>query len=193
MRFGKRQAKWLTSAFLALVFLVSFASVVSANEPVLSGDLVEKAKFFDGKTVVFQGEVIGDVMIRGDFAWINVNDDVYSEGAQKLSGYNSGQSVWCKASEAKLIKTTGDYGHIGDIVEVVGIFNRACPEHGGDMDIHAEKIRIVKSGYQISHFIEPTRIWICLILFIVSLFLFALGRFLRYKRVMGEKTGGFRV
>ncbi|MDI6891957.1 MAG: DNA-binding protein [Actinomycetota bacterium] len=159
---------------------------LAAAEVVSSGELVERCQFYDGKVVTFRGEVVGDVMIRGEFAWINVNDDAYSKGSRKLAGYNSGQSIWCRADDAKLIEVTGDYRHVGDIVEVRGMFNRACPEHGGDMDIHANEVRVVRRGRSISHPIENGKIRAASILFVISFALFALGRILRWRRLRGR-------
>ncbi|MFH1576537.1 MAG: hypothetical protein ABID35_03250, partial [Candidatus Margulisiibacteriota bacterium] len=42
----------------------SFASTVSGNE------LVENAKQYNGKLIEYEGEVIGDIMKRGDHAWL---------------------------------------------------------------------------------------------------------------------------
>lgn len=181
------------SLLAGLVLLLFFVGMAAASELVSSGELVENASLYDGKTVVFRGEVIGDVMVRGDYAWINVNDDTYSSGSRELSGYNSGQSIWCKAQDVEFIKITGDYRHVGDCIEVVGVFNRACAEHGGDMDIHAEEIRLIKRGSAIPRPVEFSRIWACLILFTTSLSLFSLGRYLRYKRERREKVKGAAI
>jgi hypothetical protein len=35
---------------------------------------------------------------------------------------------------------------MGDMIEVTGVVHRSCPQHGGDLDIHAEKIRKVQEG-----------------------------------------------
>lgn len=102
--------------------------------PASSAELIEHAKDFDGKTVSFRGEAIGDIMKRGKFAWVNVND-----GANALG-------IWLEAGLASKINYTGSYKTIGDTVLVVGQFNRACLEHGGDLDIHAETLAIIKTG-----------------------------------------------
>jgi len=36
-------------------------------------------------------------------------------------------------------------------VQVSGIFNAACPEHGGDMDVHATEISVVREGMALDH------------------------------------------
>ena len=116
-----------------LGFLVSegFAKSISSSE------LINSAKQLDGKTVVYQGEVIGDIMKRGHNSWVNVND-----GANAIG-------IWLESVLAKDIRYAGAYKSRGDLVEVVGVFNRACQQHGGDLDIHGQQLVIIKSGYPI--------------------------------------------
>lgn len=117
----------LATCYLLLA-TTCYAKTISSME------LIEHAKDFDGKSISFQGEAIGDIMKRGNFAWVNVNDGTSAIG------------IWLKAELAKEINYTGSYKAIGDTVLVVGRFNRACIEHGGDLDIHADSITIVKTG-----------------------------------------------
>ena len=101
---------------------------------VSSTDLVMNAKELDGTEVTYQGEVIGDIMRRGEYAWINVNDGDNAIG------------IWIRTDLTAAIAHTGSYKYKGDRVEVAGIFNRACSEHGGDLDIHAHALRVVELG-----------------------------------------------
>jgi hypothetical protein len=101
---------------------------------VSSTELINNAKKYDGQAVVYSGEVIGDVMMRGDSAWINVNDGQNAVG------------IWLGKEQAQAIKFTGSYRYNGDQIEVSGVFNRNCSQHGGDMDIHAQEVRITKTG-----------------------------------------------
>ncbi|HSK48434.1 MAG TPA: hypothetical protein VLA05_10600 [Coriobacteriia bacterium] len=127
----------------------------SPNSPT-SAELVEHPKQWDGETITFAGEAITQAMIRGDHAWIHVNDDAYylknvEEGAP-LGGYNSGHAIWLPANLVRKITYYGDYTHEGDVVSVTGVFNAACGEHGGDMDIHATSLDVVAEGHE---FEEP--------------------------------------
>jgi len=129
------------------------------NKMNVPGD-VTKGLFWNGKTVTFHGEAIGEVMVRGDYAWIHLNDDAYmiknvEEGA-KLGGYNSGMAVWIPSAQTKTIDTYGDYQHEGSIVEIEGVFNGACKEHGGDMDIHATSLKVLREGHVVA---DPTPPW----------------------------------
>jgi hypothetical protein len=126
-----------------------------------STTLVEDAKEWDGRTVTFTGEAVGEAMRRGTMAWIHVNDDAYGlhEGAGTLlAGFNGGIGVWVETRLASRITVFGDYGHHGDVVEVTGVFHAACPQHGGDMDIHAGSLRVTRAGQRVKHPVDPRRI-----------------------------------
>lgn len=117
-----------------LLYTLHFTHYTALAQPISSAELINNAKQYDAKTVTYEGEVIGDVMKRGDFAWINVHDGENAVG------------IWLDAALTKEIIYTGSYRAIGDSVEVGGIFYRACPEHGGDLDIHAQSLHKVASG-----------------------------------------------
>ncbi|MBE0417972.1 MAG: hypothetical protein IBX63_09435 [Coriobacteriia bacterium] len=144
-----------TIAFLAvaLAVLTGAAAPAHAAPKVSSGDLVEHADTWDGKRVLFEGEAIGDVMVRGPLAWFHVNDDAYSDrpipAGGLPQGYNSGHAVLAPAEESARVTTFGSYRARGDIVRVTGIFQAADPRHGGDMLIEAESIQVIERGYPI--------------------------------------------
>jgi hypothetical protein len=126
-----------------------------------SASLVENANAWNGRVITFKGEVIGEAMARGKMAWIHLNDDAYmekniEEGA-KLDGYNSGQAVWISDDLTFKIHFFGDFEHQGDLVKIGGTFNAACLQHGGDMDIHASTLEIVRVGHPVHHVINPSR------------------------------------
>ena len=125
--------KRLQIVCLLLLLMISAAACASAAE-MTSTDLIENAAALDKQTVVYIGEVIGDILPRGDHAWVNVSD-----GANAIG-------IWIDEAMLREISVVGRYGQTGDTVRVTGIFNRTCQEHGGDMDIHAERIDLIKSG-----------------------------------------------
>jgi hypothetical protein len=135
-RKAKINLKNLTFYFWFLVFGFWFLVLPFAvyAQPISSTELINNAKQYDGKVVVYAGEVIGDVMARQDHAWINVHDG------------NNAIGIWLSKDLTRDIRYTGSYKAKGDWVEVTGVFQRACLEHGGDLDIHAQKIRTIKSG-----------------------------------------------
>ncbi|MBL7151009.1 MAG: DNA-binding protein [Candidatus Omnitrophica bacterium] len=118
-----------------LLYTLHFTHYTAFAQPVSARELIENAQAYDGKTIAYAGEVIGDIMRRGNFAWINVTD------GEKAIG------VWL---EGHLLKQAdllaGSYRSTGDLIEVIGVFHRACPEHGGDLDIHAFEIEKIAPG-----------------------------------------------
>ena len=122
-------------AVLSYCLLSGLIEVASAQS-VSSTELIQNAAQYDGKGIIYEGEVIGEVMKRNSGAWVNVSD-----------GYNT-IGVWVPHDLAAKIKYIGGYKVKGDIVQIRGLFNYACSVHGGDLDIHAESLRIVKSGWQ---------------------------------------------
>lgn len=119
---------------LIILFLVFSPQMIAFAQSLNSSELIKNAKEYDGKLIIYSGEVIGDVMSRGEFAWVNINDGQNALG------------IWISVALAKEIKFTGNYKSRGDSLEVVGVFHRACLEHGGDLDIHANSLRKVASG-----------------------------------------------
>jgi hypothetical protein len=119
---------------LFLLSTIDYRLSTSFAQPLSSSELINNAKQFDGKIVVYEGEVIGDVMVRGNYAWINLNDGQNAIG------------IWIPASLGKEIVYTGSYKSKGDWIEITGIFHRACVVHGGDLDIHASALRKTSTG-----------------------------------------------
>jgi len=144
-----------------IVYRLSFIALLAAfccgghchAQPVTGTDLIENAREYDSTIVEFQGEVIGDVMLRGDFAWINVTDGTECIG------------VWTTRDIAEnVIQYTGDYKHKGDIINIKGVFFRACPEHGGDLDIHSDEIIKIAKGSATPHPVSRAKVINALVL-----------------------------
>lgn len=136
---------------------IAYAQLISSTE------LINNAKQYDGKAVDYRGEVIGDVMIRGQYVWVNIGDGQNAIG------------IWTTKALIKDITHKGSYGFKGDVVEITGIFNRSCPEHGGDLDIHAQAVRNITSGKQILESLDFNKIKIALILLGMALLLYILN------------------
>lgn len=164
------------SAFLVSTLFFSVFPPLLAAERVSSTKLVENPKKYDGQEVIFCGEVVGEIMKRGEFAWIHVNDDPYSSlsipAGGKPAGFNSGQSIWIPYEQAKKISFTGSYKAQGDLVEVRGVFNAVCPEHGGEMDIHATSLKVLKRGHPVRKKPSEERL-IALVILVFLTFLLA--------------------
>jgi hypothetical protein len=154
------RSAFILPACLLLVSLAAGAQQVQTPSPG-SAALVEDAQHWDGQVVQFTGEAIGEAMRRGAMAWIHLNDDAYgladASANPGLAGYNSGIAVWVDSAMASWIASFGDYRRHGDLVEVMGTFHAACPQHGGDTDIHATSLRIVRPGYTTVQLIRSSR------------------------------------
>jgi len=144
-----------TKALVIILFLLFISRNFDCYaQSTSSVELINNAKNYNGNTVVYKGEVIGDIMVRGEYAWINVNDEKNAIG------------IWIKKELIKDILYTGSYKAKGDLVEITGKFNRSCVEHGGDLDIHAQSINKISSGSKISHAINTRAINFALGLFL---------------------------
>ncbi|MEI7885160.1 MAG: DNA-binding protein [Clostridia bacterium] len=138
----------LTLILFALLSIQLFAfNTTEINQ------LIENAKTFDGKQVVVRGETIGEVMQRGNYSWVNINDGSNAIG------------IWMKNSDAQQITLFGNYKNIGDNVVVDGVFYRACPEHGGEADIHCATLKITKTGFPVTNPIPTIRGILVFVLF----------------------------
>lgn len=125
MKTGEFLSRLLLAAG-ALVFL-AIGEPAAAAARVSIADLLAGAERFDGAEVRIAGEVVGDVMLRGDHGWINVSDGTGVIG------------VWVPASEVRGLQG-GRYGLRGDVVEVTGTFRRADPRQGGETDVEGRTV-----------------------------------------------------
>jgi hypothetical protein len=125
--------------------LIFFCGTVCYAQPISSTELINNAREYDGKSVVYAGEVIGDVMARGDFVWVNINDGENAMG------------VWLNKEFAGEIQFAGSYHAKGDRVEITGVFHRGCIQHGGDMDIHAQDIRKISPGRPVREELDTSK------------------------------------
>ena len=119
---------------LILFCILHFTQLSASAQSISSDELINNAKSIDGKSVAYIGEVVGDVMIRGEYAWVNLLDEKNAIG------------VWVGKDLVKDITYTGSYKFKGDVVEVSGVFHHACLQHGGDLDIHAQSLTKIIPG-----------------------------------------------
>ena len=119
---------------IAILLLLVPTAALAENQSVNSNDLIDHAKDYDAKTVIYEGEVLGDILYRGTYAWVAV--------------YDGNNTIGCYVSKAQTeqIASVGGYGKRGDTVRVEGVFHRACAEHGGDLDIHANTVTVISAG-----------------------------------------------
>ncbi len=137
--------------------LCALSSYAEEARTVTSTELICGANTIDGQTVTYKGEIVAAIMNRGDHSWINLNDGYHALG------------IWCRSDDLADVKTLGDYKNEGDVLEVTGVFHRACPMHGGELDIHAEKVRIEFEGFRVYEKLSRTRVRLAVVFFILTI------------------------
>lgn len=98
---------------------------------------------YDGLTVRYVGEVVGELLPRRGGAWAQVNDDAYAlqtgplVGHRERAGFNTGMSVWLPDDLAARIEQPGRPALRGDVVLLEGTVHRADPRDGGGITLRA--------------------------------------------------------
>lgn len=168
---------------------------VEAAVLVTSELLVECSRVYDGRVVSYTGEVVRAVLRRGEHAWVQVNDDPYALGPGPLPGHrtalggNSGMAVRLPGDRADVISTVGDHRAHGDIIEVVGTFDRT-----GDVGapaILAERAEVVDAGEPITHDIDPVRAAVAAASSVVALAVAAVAH--RDRLMTGRRGRSLRI
>ena len=149
----------ITAIIIILLIILCPYTALAADTEVSSNDLIDDAKQFDMLEVIYTGEIIGDIMQRGDHTWINVSDGSNAIG------------IWVENKDTEGISLAGRYNIHGDTVRITGIFNRACAEHGGDFDIHASDIEIIEKGHTVTYLSSNMKEAVAYILCAVSIIL----------------------
>lgn len=123
------------------------AERIPAGARISSNAAVACPQAFDGRRVVYVGEVVGDVMRRDGGAWVQVNDDPYAlevgplPAHDQLRGTNTWLQVWLPDHLLDGIEP-GRPGRRGDVIEVEGTLLRADPADAGGMTLRADRLRM---------------------------------------------------
>jgi hypothetical protein len=163
---------------IILILIIAYLLSVSCTAADVTeiNMLAENAAALDKTEITIQGELIGEALERGEYAWININDTTNAIG------------VWVKLSDIDQVQFYGDYKHKGDVVRITGIFNRACPEHGGDVDIHCVNIKIVKKGYPVTENVSLNKIISAAVLIITAIIITAFN----FRKVFVKKLQWYK-
>ena len=158
-RISKKTIRPLRYLICSLVFLfILNCSIFAQSVKII--DLIDRGDEYDDQEISVEGEAIGHLMRRGEFVWLNIDDRSSSLG------------IWVNFDLATQIKYLGRHAITGDWIKVEGVFHAHCPIHGGDTDIHADKITIVERGKRniLSH--DPQKVNILIFLSSVLLCLY---------------------
>ena len=142
---------------ILLAMLLCMQPISGVAETVDSNTLIEQATAMNGQRILYTGEVIGDILPVGDYEWLNISDGSNAIG------------VWLPRSLGENVQIAGRYNTQGDIVQIEGLYHRACPEHGGDLDIHADKVTLLKRGEAVVHAVSPWKLWLGGVLFLLAM------------------------
>jgi hypothetical protein len=153
MKSGSDLSNYAYCGMAIVIFLIiTFMPLVSCAQGITSEELINNAVVYDGKEVVYEGEVVGDIMYRQDYAWANLNDGRNAIG------------IWLNKNLAAAIVYKGNYKVHGDWLQIKGVFHRACSEHGGDLDIHAQVVRKTSAGRPIKERLNTAKLNFVLVL-----------------------------
>lgn len=123
---------------------------------VTSSDLLDCPESYNRQVVRYQGEVVGGVFHRDGGAWTQLNDDAYADPVDTLPahrsyrGGNSGVGVFLPEEVAGQITTVGGPRARGDLLDVVGVFQRADPTTQEVAVIRVVSGEVVRAGRPLS-------------------------------------------
>lgn len=116
-----------------------------------SGALLDCPQTFDGRAVIYRGEVVGALLDREAGVWTQLNDDVYAELVGPLpahrfyQGLNAGIGVLLPHEAAAQVEAVGGPQTRGDVLEIRGTFHRVDPT-GEVAVIRADAAEVVGRG-----------------------------------------------
>lgn len=116
-----------------------------AENQVTVAELLNNKEQFDGQQITLNVEAIGDLMKRGDVYVVNGLDETGAIG------------IWLNEDDANEITKLGSYQSTGDMIRVEGIYHYNCNEHGGDTDIHAERLEREKPGFDVVRKVDKNK------------------------------------
>jgi len=142
------------------LLLLILAIPLYSSEKVKIRELYENGKEYNGKFIIVEGEVIGDLMGKEE-KWINIKDEFD----------DSAIGVVISKKDAEKIENFGRYKIKGDIIRVFGIYNINCPKHYGERDIHALNIEIIKKGEKYTEEVNIKKIYLSFLLLSITVFI----------------------
>lgn len=122
------------------------------------GVLVSANRALNDSEVSFTGEAVGDIVNADEgHKWVNIRGPS-----------NSAISVYMPDDLAKLIQNVGDYHMTGTTLKITGTYHIACPEHEGELDVHASTAEVTDNGGPVTHMVAPGRLEAAFVLCIVA-------------------------
>lgn len=122
--------------FAVLVVLISICLPVrgAGLETAPLGTLIEEAKVRDGKSYLISGELVGEPLkAYGGGWWLNIVEE----------GNPCAVFIPLPVSFPVRSLIGGNHRMTGHRLQVSGTLRRICPNHGGDLDFHADRLDIL--------------------------------------------------
>ncbi len=152
---------------MLILYLLALVGNTVSPPSVSISDLITQSRSYDGMVVTTEGEAIGDLMLRGEYGWVNLSDG------------NNAVGIYGPGSQLEQIKHLGRYQVSGDRVKVTGTFYDACPVHSGETDIHASGIEVAAAGRIVDEILDRSKLKLSLELVLLAMLAFALRQFVR--------------
>lgn len=143
--------------------LREIAASLEPNGRITSPMVLSCPSAFDGRSVRYVGEVVGETLERDGGAWVLVNDDAYALEVGPLAahgdhrGLNSGLSVWLRDELLEEVSDLGGPRVRGDVIEVQGVIRRADPADGGGLTLRAERLEVLAPATTVSEPVNVTQ------------------------------------
>jgi hypothetical protein len=129
---------------------------------------------FDGVTVRYAGEVIGDLLTRDGGAWVLVNDDEYALEVGPLPahgehrGTNTGLTVWLPDRFHDRVTGLGRPNQRGDVLAVEGEIVRSDPRDGGGLTLRADDVEVLVASRRVAEPLDLGQLWFALAMMTVA-------------------------
>lgn len=137
-------------------------------------ELASADSFYDGQTVMVEGEVVGDRVndeLNSAMCWITL---------QELDAENpSVVAVTMSKDQSQIIDTYGKYNTTGTTLQVRGTFHLDCDDHQGESDIHVTEVSAVAQGASTPSEVNPVIVIAAVVTILVGAALTGLYYFLR--------------
>ena len=152
---------------MLILWLLTLGGNIVAPPSVSISDLITQSRSYDGMVVMTEGEAFGDLMLRGEYGWVNLSDGKNAIG------------IYAPGNQLEQIKHLGRYQVSGDRVRITGIFYDACPVHSGETDIHASSVEVIRVGSVSDEILDRNKLKLSLELALLAILAFALREFVR--------------
>ncbi len=131
--------------------------------------LISVNRALDGSEVRFTGEVVGDV-VNADpgYKWVNI-----------MGTANNVIGVRMSDEQAVLIQNRGSYHATGTTLQITGTYHIACPEHQGELDVHASNVVLKDNGGPVTHLVSVQKLLIAVTLCVLAALLILIFLLLR--------------